>query len=359
MFGAILRGLGHINNLGGAIAAIGGGAAVIGGGGYWAKEHFGLFQSDAQRIARHRNILINKSMEYSSSPIVTRGTEDKKLTPGDVRLLKQTFTENGNKDIAVIMNVGRKRMGKSTTSCIESLLLCDHGGRFEIGRTTEHETFGIYSGPPMTPSYNSLHPKPKCKLDVNKHNISIVDVEGLEDKNKDQMMELLKHWMPVTTVIVHVVLNSLENEDYLITKKMHELMNKHRDKNGKKIRYMVVAATNLKDIKESEIWQDIKRMAAKIHFDEPELCILPMLDKGVWDLIDEKKSQNKSYPNLLGLMRDDQIEQYMEFSSDLIQNFKETTTASEMIQVFNKTQDMIHDLENMQLDAIVYLMQKL
>ena len=69
---------------------------------------------------------------------------------------------------------------------------CDHD-KFGNGKTTQHQTFGISSGLQMTPSYETFYPKPKHKLDLNKYDLCIVDIEGLYGTGNDQMMPLLKH----------------------------------------------------------------------------------------------------------------------------------------------------------------------
>jgi len=319
--------------------------------------HFNL--NDIALYERYRNWscrydLLNKSLERSCIQISERGRNPSEpkydaLTNREEDDVLRSFRAcGGTKKAIVILNVGRRKQGKSTTASMESLCLCKAGCKFAIGTNPRHQTFGVDCSPPLQLSLKNLHPKPQLK-NILGQTVVIVDIEGLESQNKDEMMLLLKHWVPIASIVVHVSWPELTNEDYFIAKQVHDII--QDAKRSADCKYMVSVATTLQDITGGEVWRDIKQMVNQYRGSPDRFLLfhkLPELGEELWKMVHENNDTKKQYPNLFEYMSEAHCQQYLGFARKLIENVTYECTLNDVANSIIDMQRAVDSLDDRQ-----------
>ena len=237
--------------------------------------------------------------------------------------------EDEGKKLSVIMNIGKKRSGKSFCSCMESLFLCEKGCRFRVGEKDDPCTIGIDISPPLKKSqYISSN------FQDDPDDLVILDIEGFDDENNEIILDIARIWAPLTSICVQSCMVAIEERDKYLFKRIHDIIQESNDKTTKNTKY-IMAVAPARDVKKGRNWRDIKKMN-----DEIELSEVPLFD-GVSTIGSNVKTALQTIPflNPIKYMEKAHVRQYRQFASTIEENLTKTVHPSQVLEAIKDTAD--------------------
>eukprot|EP01084_Bolivina_argentea_P106958 191276_1 len=171
---------------------------------YAYNKYLGLFKSFSLYFTGKRSHY--EDLSHYAIPLLRRS--NKQLISLDDSIIKlkheynilsyidQQNKDNKSNDIILILNIGKKKQGKSLNTTICSMMLSNDGGcifpiNLEKGNDLQ-TTFGCDISPPLP----IINPLPKTHLHTddigNIKYLSFIDIEGINMKQKDNNDDIIK-----------------------------------------------------------------------------------------------------------------------------------------------------------------------
>ena len=254
---------------------------------YAYNKYLGYFRYFTSWFKRER--VYHEEISHYATPLIKRSNQ--KLVTLDDSILKlkhqyniisyivnkENQNEKENNDITLILNLGKKRVGKSLISTISSIMLSNDGGCiFPINLNKSNDlqtTFGCDISPPLTLN------KMKYYKDIESIKyLSFIDFEGIDNNNNNEdMIQFIKDAFldKYPCIVILSSLLTFEENDVNLLQKLYE----NNDINKNPL-ILALNSSNIEDIEYSSNYLKIVNdIGINVDNDNFRLCQLPFFEE--------------------------------------------------------------------------------
>eukprot|EP01084_Bolivina_argentea_P177809 307487_1 len=268
----------------------------------------------------HKLSLWRRNFKHQSIRLLTRDTNDRLFVIADqFKIFEHLYNvekTGSNKDIAVVVCLGKKKKAKSFNASMISFVSSNEPCHFGIGSRDNHFTIGLEITPVLSLSKYQGQVKKLC----------IIDFEGHEcdDTSHDNItMYLMKKIIhELNPVIVLSCLNQINNEDI---KFCQLLLNETTEKANKPPLIVALPAGTVDEPEKGENYAKIKQIYPSCHF-----CELPWLGKDSNKKV-RKAMQTLPFKNPTRYMSKQETKKYHNLSKMVLDYAIDSRSTSEKI----------------------------